>query len=191
MAPDDLWPSWKIINIYIFGKSPSHTTPVPSFKFLSSVVSEKSAMLQFVGLFSPLTIAPYDLWPLQEVIKLSIFRKPSLHITTEVSFKFLCSTEPEKNAMFQFFGVSHLLWPLMTMTFARGIQTLPFWKGLMTYYHQANFQGSVIYSPWEKSNVKVLVHTDAGQIPTHFIRTQTHLASQGHQKLKLLLLYNS
>ena len=67
------------------------------------------------------------------------------------------------------------------MTFARGSQTLQFWKALITYYHHAKFQGSVIYSPWEKLNVKVLVHTDTdantdadaddGRIPTQCIST--------------------
>ena len=60
MAPDDFWPSWKVINTYIFGKPPPHTTPVPSFKFLCSIVSEKSAKLQFLGLFSHYC----PLWPL-------------------------------------------------------------------------------------------------------------------------------
>ena len=55
-----------------------------------------------LGPFFPLIIAPYGFWPLREVIKLSIFRKPTSHTTTVVSFKFLCSIVSEKNATLKY-----------------------------------------------------------------------------------------
>ena len=61
IAPNDFWPSWKVIIIYIFGKPPLHTTTVPSFKFLWSIVPEKKAVLKFWDLFSN-DYCP--LWPL-------------------------------------------------------------------------------------------------------------------------------
>ena len=61
MAPDDLWPSGKVINVYILEKPSSHTTVVPSFKFLCLTVSEKSVTLTFLGVF-PNNYCP--LWPL-------------------------------------------------------------------------------------------------------------------------------
>ena len=100
-------------------------------------------------------IAPYDLWPLWEVIKLSIFGKPSSHTTTLASFKFLCSIVSEKSATLKFLGLFCTNYgPLWPLTFARGNQTMHFWKALTTYYHQAKFQDSVINSLWEKSTVK-------------------------------------
>ena len=151
--------AWKVINICIFGKPTSHTPTVPSFKFLWTVVSEKIATLMFLDIF-PTIIAPYDLWPLREDIKLSIFGKPLSHTTSMASLKFLCLTVSEKKAMFKFLG----LFPqrLLPLTFARGNKTTHVWKALTAYYHQATFQDSVINSLWEKSNVKVLVHADAG-----------------------------
>ena len=101
MAPGDLWPSWKILNIYISGKPTSHITSVPSFKFLWSRVSEKNTMLTFWGLFHS------DYCP---------------------------------------------LWPL---TFVRGNQTEHIRKALIAYYHPGKFQVSVFNSVWEKCNVKV------------------------------------
>ena len=109
-----LWPltfARKVINIYIFGKPTSHTTTVPSFEFLWSIVSEKRAMLTF----SATITAPYDLWPLREVIKLSIFGKPSSHTTSLASFKFLCSIVTEKSATLTLFATiiaPYDPWPL-------------------------------------------------------------------------------
>ena len=49
----------------------------------------------------------------------------------------------------------------MTSDFVSGNQTMYLWKALITYYHHARFQGSVISSPWEKFNFKVVgLHAD-------------------------------
>ena len=61
MAPDDLWPLQKVIIVYIFETSFSHTTTVASFKFLCPIVSEKSAMFNLLGRFCT-NYGP--LWPL-------------------------------------------------------------------------------------------------------------------------------
>ena len=155
MAPNDLWPSWKVINLYIFGK-PSHTTTVPSFKFLWPIVSEKSTMLTFLGPF-PNDYCP--LWPLTfawKVINIYIFRKPTSHTTTVPSFKFLGSIVSEKRAMLTFLGVfPNDYCPSWPLTFARGYQTENIRKAIIPYYLPGKFQVSVFNSVWEKGNVKV------------------------------------
>ena len=77
----------------------------------------------------------------------------------------------------------------MTFDLCKGYQTMHFWKALITYYHHAKFQNSEINSLYEKFNIKVLdLHADADadnddrHIPMQYISTQTHLASQFHQK---------
>ena len=96
-----LWPLREDIELSIFGKPSSHTTSLASFKFLCSIVSGKSATLTFWGVF-PKIIAPYDPWPLQEVIKLCIFGKPSPHTTIRPSFKILWLTVSEKSPTLKF-----------------------------------------------------------------------------------------
>ena len=175
MAPDDLWPSWKVINVYTFGKPTSHTITVPSFKCLWS-------KCQSFGAFFPALIVPYDLWASWKLIRLSIFGKPSLHSTTVARFKFLCSLLSEKNATLIFFGAlfGNNYDPWWPLTFARGHQSMHFWKALITYYHHTKFQDSMINSLCEKINVNVLylhadanadTDADAGRMPTQCIST--------------------
>ena len=135
--------------------------------------------------FSPKIIAPYDLWPLREVIKLSIFGKPSLHTTTVASLKFLCSIVSEKSAMLKFFCLFCTNYgPLWPLSLARGNQTMHFWKALITYYHHAKFQDSVINSLWEKFNVKVLdLYANARQIPLQCLKHRLTLLSKFVKKL--------
>ena len=97
MSPYDLWPLREVIKLSIFGKPSLHTTSVATFKFMCSIVSEKSATLKFLGLFW--IMSPYDLWPLRDVIKLCIFEKPSSHTTIIPSFKILWLIVSEKSSM--------------------------------------------------------------------------------------------
>ena len=190
MAPDDHWPSWKVTNAYIFGKPSLHTTTVPSFKFLWSIVSEKSAMLKFWGLFStnycplrPLTFARDN--------QTEHFWKAL--ITYHHCGKFQVSvfnSDWEKCNVKVFDLFSHQLWPHMTSDLCKRVIKLcifgkPSWH--TTIMSSFKILWSIVS---EKFNVKVLdlyadadtnADADDGRIPTQCVSTYTHLTLQVRQ----------
>ena len=104
-----------------------------------------------------LIMAPYDLWPCKKKSNWAFLKSP-YHMLPLCKLSSFCVQWCLRKVQSKSFGAFlHLLWPLITLTFASGNQSMLFWKDFITYYHPAKFQGSVIYSLWEKLNIKVFV----------------------------------
>ena len=122
---------------------------VPSFIHIFTMVAEKSAFFgknpNFCTNYGPLM--SFDLCERSSIY----IHFWTAHITYYHSAKFQVSVI---NSVWEKSNVNGLfcndycpLWPL---TFARGNQTMHFWKTLITYYHHNKFQYSVMNSLWEK-----------------------------------------